>query len=99
MILVRIEHFLSEEGCGYFPDWLRCLAGKLEKQQGFQEVRWLKEANATVDGCSLLLEFDSQEMLERWVATEEHARAVARLEPYTLKPLRSTCYYAERVVV
>ncbi len=99
MILVCIEYFLNEEGRGYFPDWLKYLAGKLEKRQGFQGLRRLKEVSAGAERCSLLLEFDSHMMLEQWLASEEHAEAVALLEAFTLKPFSSSLYYVERVEV
>ncbi len=100
MILVCIEYFLNEEGRNYFPDWLKLLARKLESQEGFQGLRRLKEASGSdEEGCSLLMEFDSQVMLERWVASEEHAETVALLEPYTLRPFSSSQYYVERVEV
>ncbi|HHL45954.1 MAG TPA: hypothetical protein ENJ24_05270 [Gammaproteobacteria bacterium] len=99
MILVCNEYFLNEEGRNYFPEWLQYLAKKLEKQQGFQGLRRLKEASVGADGCSLLLEFDNQEMLDRWLASEEHAEAVALLESYTLRPFSSSRYYAEQVMV
>ncbi len=99
MILVCIEYFLNEEGRSYFPDWLQHLAGKLENQPGFQGLRRLKEVGDDVDGCSLLLEFDNQEMLEQWVASEDHVKTVSLLEPYTLKPFSSNQYYVERVMV
>ncbi|GEM_PF-2664174 len=99
MILVCIEYFLNEEGRSYFSDWLKYLAGKLEKQQGFQGLRRLKEVTGGVEGCSLLLEFDSHMLLEQWLASEEYAEAAALLEVYTLKPFSSSLYHVERVEV
>ena len=98
MILMCTEYFLNEEGRSYFPHWLRHVVEKLQEQPGFLGIRQLKDATSG-DGCRLLLEFETQELLQRWLASEEHTEALSLLEPFTLKPFSSTQYYAEHITV
>ncbi|MEO1449210.1 MAG: hypothetical protein AAFV07_06750 [Bacteroidota bacterium] len=88
MILVFVEHYLSEEGRSYFPTWLKEIRAALEAFQGYLSLRQLTDVQAP-DRSLLELKFESLELLRIWAKSPEHDREIEKLIPYRLRKQHS----------
>jgi antibiotic biosynthesis monooxygenase (ABM) superfamily enzyme len=94
MIVVLVEHFLSEEGQRYFPTWIEETAEVLRDFDGFVSIRQLTDID-NPERCQLLLRFESLDLLRAWADSEEHDRMIGRLAPYQKREQNSEIFRAE----
>ena len=78
MVIVLVEHFLSEEGQRYFPEWIEEIAEVLRGFEGFISIRQLTDVE-NPERCHLLLRFESLDLLRAWADSEEHDQMIERL--------------------
>lgn len=94
MILVLVEHFLSEEGQQYFPTWIDEIAEVLRDFDGFIFIRQLTDVDEP-DRCQLLLRFESLDLLRAWADSEEHDHMIERLSSYQKRKQKSDIFRVE----
>ena len=91
MIAIHVQHFLDKKGQEYFAQWLKETANTLKKISGFISIRQLVNPDKKNE-CHLLLEFQSEILLEKWVTNDSHQMILEKLEPFKLKPFKSNKY-------
>jgi antibiotic biosynthesis monooxygenase (ABM) superfamily enzyme len=94
MIIVFVEHFLSEDGQRYFPTWIEEIAEVLREFEGFISIRQLTDID-NPERCQLLLRFESLDLLRDWADSDEHDRMIERLAPYRKRKQTSEIFRAE----
>ena len=93
MIIVVVEHFLNEDGQQYFPTWIDEIAEVLRDVDGFISIRQLTDIDHP-ERCSLLLRFESMDLLREWADSDEHDRMIERLAPYRKRKQTSQLFRA-----
>lgn len=91
MVLVIVEHFLTDEGMDFFPKWIEQTRNILEKSEGFislNQVESVPHENRTL----LLLKFQSLSKLKVWSSSQEHKQILEKLIPYRLVKQKSQIY-------
>ena len=91
MILVIVEHFLSDEGKKIFPEWLKKADSILQSFAGYQSIGKLEQLDYP-DSCLLLLRFDCIDNLKIWSGSEEHNKLLSELLPYRFEKHQSRIY-------
>lgn len=95
MILVYVQYFFNSEGRHYFPAWLQETAAALRALEGFVSLKQLEPAQEP-EGCYLLLEFTSLDLLRIWLQSQKHDALIAKLEPYCYQEQRSQIFEVGR---
>lgn len=91
MVLVIVEHFLTDEGMNFFPQWIEQTRHMLEKFEGFisiNQVESVPHENRTL----LLLNFQSLSKLKVWSSSQDHKQILEKLTPYRLVKQKSQIY-------
>ena len=84
MILVLVEHYLTEEAQYFFPEWISQVREALRDFEGFIALDQIKDLQD--DSRSLLLlKFESIELLRVWSSSEIHDQMLEKLKPVMLK--------------
>ncbi|GAB5565207.1 MAG: hypothetical protein Wins2KO_22700 [Winogradskyella sp.] len=86
MVIIFVEHFLTEKGKIFFPHWIKDVESSLNQFNGFKLISQLNDLEN--DKRSLLiLEFESNEFLKIWTSSKEHDLKVKELGKFmTSKP-------------
>jgi heme-degrading monooxygenase HmoA len=85
MIIVYVQHFLSDEGQRIFPQWIVEAAGALAQFAGFVSIRQLTPVDTEKEHY-LLLEFESMESFQEWASSQAHNQVMGKLAPFWLRP-------------
>ena len=96
MILVIVEHFLTDDGMKFFPEWIRKTNEILLSFEGFislEQIESIPNENRTL----LLLRFTSIEQLRAWSSSSAHQQALDELMPYRLVKQKSLIYQLGRM--
>ncbi len=91
MILVVVEHFLTDEGMHFFPKWIKKTQHVLKNFEGFislEQVQSIPHENRTL----LLLRFQSLPQLRFWSSSIEHEEVLEELRSYRLVKQKSQIY-------
>ncbi len=84
MIIVQVEHYLSEEGQQLFPKWIKRIAHVLQGFDGFISIKRLSLMDHP-DECHLLLEFENSDKLTAWASSDIHHQFIEELAVYRHK--------------
>ncbi len=96
MIVILVQHFLNDEGQQGFGEWVENLAQHASRYEGFIAARPLiLEADPTQ--TYVLLEWENDELLDRWLAGPERVMLLDQQAPHRLNMLTSTRYTTETV--
>lgn len=96
MILVIVEHFLTDDGMKFFPEWIRKTNAILLSFEGFislEQIESIPNENRTL----LLLRFTSTVHLRTWSTSSAHQQVLDELTPYRLVKQKSHIYQLERM--
>lgn len=94
MILVIVEHFLTEDGKIFFPEWLKLAENELIQYQGFIKIQKIDDVEN--DQRSLiLLQFDKLENLKNWSKSEIHDNCLEQLKPYMIQKQKSQIFHVQ----
>jgi antibiotic biosynthesis monooxygenase (ABM) superfamily enzyme len=93
MIIVLVEHFLSEAGRQYFPAWIKEVETVLGRWDGFVKIEQIQDVESE-NSTHLLLQFESLALLRTWSKSEEHDQMIAKLTPFRLKKQQSRVFTA-----
>ena len=88
MLIVFVEHFLTEAGREYFPVWMGEVRTAVAPFPGFRALRKVTDVEQS-ERCLLFLEFASVEELRVWGGSEAHRRALGKIKPYQVKKQHS----------
>ncbi len=91
MVIVIVEHYLSEKGKSYFPEWIELAKKILNEKDGFISINQLENISKEVD-TNILLEFNSLENLRKWSKSDEHHQLLLKISPFQLKKQFSVIY-------
>jgi antibiotic biosynthesis monooxygenase (ABM) superfamily enzyme len=80
MITVHVKFHLNEGGDVFFQSWIKEINNEIKKQQGYLDTGGEVQENSTIG--YLFLQFDTEEHLNQWVATEVHDAFFAALTPH-----------------
>ncbi len=91
MIIVHVQHFLTEEGKAFFPEWIDHVRNELQNFDGFIELHQavsLRNSNET----HLFLTFESLDSLKIWSTSKCHDLFIEKLAPFMVKKQESTIF-------
>lgn len=88
MIIIFVEHYLTETGKNIFFSWIKNVEIALNKFNGFNSITALKDLendNRTI----LILKFESYKLVQIWTTSEEHDAIIEKLKKYMIKKPKS----------
>ena len=78
MIIVLVEHYLTDEGRKEFPEWIDRVRVIVKEFEGYISLKHLIDVQN--EARSLLeLRFESLELLRKWSKSEAHDKAILEL--------------------
>ena len=84
MIIIFVEHYLTETGKKIFFQWIKGVEVALSEFNGFNSITALKDLeddNRTI----LILKFESYKLLKIWTTSKEHDVIIEKLKKYMIK--------------
>lgn len=88
MIRVIVEHYLDEQGASLFDEWVNDVQRRAQNYTGYQSVRRVNDIRHP-ERTIIQLEWDSQESLDTWRASDDHHQVIAASKTYRLAPMRA----------
>ena len=88
MVIAFVEHFLSQEGMLFFPQWITETDEVLSSFQGYAGLEIVNDLEHT-DRILLFLRFDTVENLRLWSNSDKHAIQIGKLKPHMLEKPKS----------
>ncbi|GLB47841.1 hypothetical protein Y10_02090 [Neptunitalea sp. Y10] len=83
-----VEHFLSEEGKNYLPQWIKEIKVALNDFDGFQKLELLEDVTDN-ERTLFLLQFETLDNLQKWATSETHNWFLKKLHPHMLQKQHS----------
>lgn len=91
MVIVLVEHFLTDEGKRLLPAWIDSVREALGDYPGFVGIEQIKD-EADANRTLLFLQFDTLENLRHWTRSEAHESLLAELEPRMVQKQKSQIF-------
>lgn len=80
MISVYVKFHLKDGSADFFQQWVTGINAEIKKQHGYLQTGGELQDDGAIG--YLFLQFDSEENLNKWVATEIHDDYFSRLTPH-----------------
>jgi|GEM_PF-6892784 len=97
MISKHIKHYLTTEGKQFLPSWLQRLQQARHEVPGFKDILLGKESGDE-EATHLILLFQDQSALDRWIDNATHRELLAALQGYLYRPSEIQTFEFESLI-